>query len=115
VNHYGPSFLCLAASLDRLAGRQEVLTVGLQEEGERLGAGRTDHSLQHMVAATLDYRNRLVRVREEMVVLGERSAGLRARAARLQEAKQEEAMHREVRRAGERRREEELVARPVTE
>ena len=114
VNHYSATFLCLAASLHRLNSRQEVIGTGLQEQAERLEETRfaffsapvlldmscslrSEYSLEHMASQTLAYRNKLIRLKEDMSGLGERSARLRARAARLQVAKQEEAMEREVR------------------
>ena len=69
VNHYGPSFLCLASSLEKLNSRQEILTVGVQEQADRIQRGRAEQGLEHMASVTLDYRNRLVRLREEMAGL----------------------------------------------
>ena len=69
VNHYGPSFLCLASSLEKLNSRQEILTVGVQEQADRVQRGRAEQGLEHMASVTLDYRNRLVRLREEMAGL----------------------------------------------
>jgi len=113
VNHYGATFLCLANSLEKLNTRQEILTVATQEENEKLNGARAESGLEHMAAVTAEQRNRLVRLKEEMAALGERSTRLRLRATRLQESKQEEAMQREVRRDGDRRREEELIAKPA--
>lgn len=113
VNHYGATFLCVANSLEKLNTRQEILTVATQEESEKLNGARAESGLEHMAAVTAEQRNRLVRLKEEMAGLGERSTRLRLRATRLQEAKQEEAMQREVRRDGDRRREEELIAKPA--
>lgn len=113
VNHYGATFICLANSLEKLNTRQEILTVATQEESEKLNRARAETGLEHMAAVTAEQRNRLVRLKEEMAGLGERSTRLRLRAAKLQEAKQEEAMQREVRRDGDRRREEELIAKPA--
>lgn len=113
VNHYGATFLCLANSLEKLNTRQEILTVATQEENEKLNRARAESGLEHMAAVTAEQRNRLVRLKEEMAGLGERSVRLRLRAAKLQEAKQEEAMQREMRKDGERRREEELIAKPA--
>lgn len=112
VNHYGATFLCVANSLEKLNTRQEILTVATQEESEKLNGARAESGLEHMAAVTAEQRNRLVRLKEEMAGLGERSTRLRLRATTLQEAKQEEAMQREVRRDGDRRREEELIAKP---
>ena len=50
-----------------------------------------------------------------MQILTERAAKLRKRAVRLQEEKQRESMDREAKRAKERQREKELIARPAAE
>lgn len=113
VNHYGATFLCLANSLEKLNTRQEILTVATQEESEKLNRAKAESGLEHMAAATAEQRNRLVRLKEEMAGLGERSMRLKLRAAKLQEAKQEEAMQREVKRDSDRRRENELIAKPA--
>ena len=65
-----------------------------------------------MVNITGIYRSKLDRIREEMGTLSARSARLRQRAARLQEAKQRESMEREVQRDKDRVREKELIAKP---
>ena len=113
VNHYGATFLCLANSLEKLNTRQEILTVATQEESEKLNRAKAESGLEHMAAATAEQRNRLVRLQEEMAGLGERSMRLKLRAAKLQEAKQEEAMQREVKKDSDRRRENELIAKPA--
>ena len=35
-NHYGVTFSCLEATLDKLNTRQEILTVAVQKEAERI-------------------------------------------------------------------------------
>lgn len=115
VNHYGVTFGCLGATLDKLNTRQEILTVAVQKEGERLNEGRAKYGVDHMLTLTNIYRNKLVKVKEDMQILTERSAKLRKRAVRLQEEKQRESMDREAKRAKERQREKELIARPAAE
>ena len=115
VNHYGVTFGCLGSTLDKLNTRQEILTVAVQKEGERLNEGRAKYGVDHMLTLTNIYRNKLVKVKEDMQILMERSAKLRKRALRLQEEKQRESMDREGKRAKERQREKELIARPAAE
>ena len=115
VNHYGVTFGCLGASLEKLNTRQEILTVAVQKEGERLNEGRAKYGVEHMLTLTSIYRNKLVKVKEDMQMLTERSSKLRKRAIRLQEEKQSESMNRETKRAKERQREKELIAKPAAE
>ena len=115
VNHYGVTFGCLATSLEKLNTRQEILTVAVQKEGERLNEGRAKYGVEHMLTLTSIYRNKLLRVKEDMQMLTERSAKLRKRTIRLQEEKQKESMDREMRRSKERQKEKELIAKPAAE
>ena len=89
--------------------------MAVQKEGERLNEGRAKSGVDHMLTLTKIYRNKLVKVKEDMQILTERSAKLRKRAVRLQEEKQRESMDREAKRAKERQREKELIARPAAE
>ena len=115
VNNYGVTFGCLGATLDKLNTRQEILTVAVQKEGERLNEGRAKYGVDHMLTLTNIYRNKLVKVKENMQILAERSEKLRKRAVRLQEEKQRESMDREARRAKERQREKDLIARQAAQ
>ena len=115
VNHYGVTFGCLGASLEKLNTKQEILTVAVQKEGERLNEGRAKYGVEHMLTLTSIYRNKLVKVKEDMQILTERSARLRKQASKLQEEKQRESMDREAKRAKERQREKELIAKPAAE
>ena len=113
VDHYGVTFACLGSSLEKLNSKQEVLAVRVHQEGEKLREERARHKVEQMVSITNIYRAKLVKIREEMEALTERSGRLRLRAARLQDEKQRESMERENRREKERLRERELIARPV--
>ena len=113
VDHYGVTFACLGSSLEKLNSKQEVLAVRVHQEGEKLREERARHKVEQMVSITNIYRAKLVKIREDMQALTERSGRLRLRAARLQDEKQRESMERENRREKERLRERELIARPV--
>ena len=113
LDHYGVTFTCLGSSLDKLNSKQEILAVRVHQEGEKLREERARHKVEQMVSITNIYRAKLVKIREDMQALTERSGRLRLRAARLQDEKQRESMERENRREKERLRERELIARPV--
>ena len=89
--------------------------MAVQKKGERLNEGRSKYGAEHMLTLTSIYRNKLVRVKEDMQMLTERSAKLRKRTIRLQEEKQKESMDREMRRSKERQKEKELIAKPAAE
>eukprot|EP00092_Neocalanus_flemingeri_P065604 GFUD01079812.1.p1 GENE.GFUD01079812.1~~GFUD01079812.1.p1 ORF type:complete len:141 (+),score=60.84 GFUD01079812.1:56-478(+) len=115
VNHYGVTFGCLGTSLEKLNTRQEIVTVAVQKEGMRLNEGRAKYGVEHMLTLTNIYKNKLVKAKEDMQMLTERSVKLRKRATKLQEEKQKESMDREMKRAKDRQMEKELIARPAAE
>ena len=114
VDHYGVTFACLGSSLEKLNSKQEVLAVRVHQEGEKLREERARHKVEQMVSITNIYRAKLVKIREDMQALTERSGRLRLRAARLQDEKQRESMERENRREKDRLREKELIAKPAS-
>ena len=114
VDHYGVTFTCLGSSLDKLNSKQEVLAVRVHQEVETLTEELAKHKVDQMMSITNIYRNKLVKIKEEMQSLTDRSGRLRVRAARLQAEKQRESMERENRRERERLRERELIARPAS-
>ena len=113
VDHYGVTFTCLGSSLDKLNSKQEVLAVRVHQEVETLTEELAKHKVEQMMSITNIYKNKLVKIKEDMQSLTERSGRLRVRAARLQDEKQRESMERENRREKERLREKELIAKPA--
>ena len=113
VDHYGVTFTCLGSSLDKLNSKQEILAVRVHQEGEKLSEELAKHKVDQMISITNIYRNKLVKIKEDMQSLTERSVRLRVRAARLQDEKQRESMERENMREKERLREKELIAKPA--
>ena len=107
------TFTCLGSSLDKLNSKQEVLAVRVHQEVETLTEELAKHKVEQMISVTNIYRNKLVKIKEDMQSLTERSGRLRVRAARLQDEKQRESMERENRREKERLREKELIAKPA--
>ena len=114
VDHYGVTFSCLGSSLDKLSTKQELLAVRVNQEGEKLNEERAKHKVEQMISVTNIYRSKLVKIKEDMQAVTERSGRLRQRAGRLQDEKQKESMERENRREAERLREKELIAKPAS-
>ena len=69
--------------------------------------------MQEMIQKTRQYHNKLTHLQREMVTLSDRSSQMKSRALKLQEAKQKEALKRELKRQDDFEREEALVAKPV--
>jgi len=113
VNHYGVTFSCLGASLEKLNNKQTQLTKAVQKEGEKLNEERGMHKVEQMISITGIYKNKLDKIKDDMVAISARSARLRQRASKLQEEKQLESMEREVRRDTNRIRESQLIAKPA--
>ena len=114
VDHYGVTFSCLGSSLDKLNTKQELLAVRVNQEGEKLNEERAKHKVEQMISVTNIYRSKLVKIKEDMQAVTERSGRLRQRAGRLQDEKQKESMERENKKEAERLREKELIARPAS-
>ena len=114
VDHYGVTFTCLGSSLDKLNSKQEILAVRVHQEGEKLSEELAKHKVEQMMSITNIYRNKLVKIKEDMQSVTERSSQLRLRAGRLQDEKQRESMERENKKEAERLREKELIARPAS-
>ena len=86
-------------------------TAAEAEKYKRLPEGQV--SLQEMIDETRKYHNKLEMAKRDMALISERSKEMRARAMRLQELKQKEALKREHKRLKEREREEMLLAKPA--
>ena len=114
VDHYGITFACLGSSLEKLNTKQDLLTVRVNQEGEKLNEERAKHKVEQMISITKIYKNKLMKIKEDMQSVTERSGQLRLRAGRLQDEKQKESMERENRKEAERLREKELIARPAS-
>ncbi len=100
-------------SMKVINNRQSQLVDKLTAENERFETVEEECKLDNMVQKTKLYRDKLASLQKEMVSLSERSAQMRNRAMKLQEAKQAEALKREQRRQNEQEREEALVAKPA--
>ena len=113
TSHYSLTFKKLASDLERLNTAQEILTIDVKTESERLREAAGGHGLSGMVETTARYQQKLAKLQGDMSALTERSAKLRKRAARLQDEKQKEALRRENKRVMDLERENELIAKPA--
>ena len=83
-------------------------------ENEKFEKVAEEYAIQDMVQKTRQYHQKLTNLQKEMVNLSDRSESMKSRALKLQEAKQKEALKRELKRQADFEREEALVAKPVS-
>ena len=93
--------------------RQTVLCDKLTGENEKFEKVTEEYKVSAMVSKTRHYQEKLQNLQKEMSTLSERSSSMKARAMKLQDAKQKEALKREQKRQQDLEREEALVARPA--
>ena len=83
-------------------------------ENEKFEKVAEDYKIEEMIQKTRQYHQKLTNLQKEMVTLTDRSGNMKSRALKLQEAKQKEALRRELKRQDDFEREEALVAKPVS-
>ena len=98
-------------SLEVINNRQTVITDKLIGENEKFQKVSEEYKISDMIQKTKQYQQKLSGLQKEMVTLSERSANMKTRAMRLQEAKQKEALRREQKRQQAAEREEALVGK----
>lgn len=111
---YQPPLEQVKRELSELISKQETLLTRMQFENKKLGETFEDVDLNDMFATIKLYQGKLASVRKEMINIHEKTFKLKKRALRLQQIKQKEALNREQQREHELRREQELIARPMT-
>ena len=75
-------------SLEVINNRQTVITDKLIGENEKFQKVSEEYKISDMIQKTKQYQQKLSGLQKEMVTLSERSANMKTRAMRLQEAKQ---------------------------
>ena len=83
-------------------------------ENEKFEKVAEDYKIEEMIQKTRQYHQKLTNLQKEMVTLTDRSSNMKSRALKLQEAKQKEALRRELKRQDDFEREEALVAKQVS-
>ncbi len=109
----GPTISHMDAKMKAVNERQAELAERLEAENEKFAKSEEQFPLNEMIGRTRAYHEKMVSLKKEMASLGERAGTMKARAMRLQEAKQKEALKREQKRQKEAEREEQLVAKPA--
>ncbi|XP_011149967.1 biogenesis of lysosome-related organelles complex 1 subunit 6 isoform X3 [Harpegnathos saltator] len=114
LNIYQPPLEQVKKELLELTSKQETVLAQMQSENKKINETFEDVDLNDMFATIKVYQGKLASIRKEMISIHERTSKLKKRALRLQQIKQKEALNKEQQREQELRREQELIARPVT-
>ena len=101
------------STLEVINNRQTAITDKLIGENEKFEKVAEDYKIEEMIHKTRQYHQKLTNLQREMVTMSDRSVNMKSRALKLQEAKQKEALKRELKRQDDFEREEALVAKPV--
>lgn len=99
--------------MEVINNRQVQIQDKLGGESEKFEKVTHEYKIHEMIQKTRNYQMKLVNLQKEMVSLSERSASMTSRALKLQEAKQKEALKRELKRQEQLEKEEALVAKPA--
>jgi len=102
------------AALEVVNNRSISIQDKLIGENEKFEKVAEEYKMQEMIQKTRQYHQKLTNLQKEMLSLGDRSNQMKSRALKLQEAKQKEALKRELKRQDDFDREEALVAKPVS-
>lgn len=85
----------------------------VEAEKDKFEKGLEDFPIAEMLSRTQSYHGKLLELQREMKALTERSQSMKARALRLQEHKQAEALARVNKLQREAEKEEQLIAKPA--
>lgn len=111
---YEPGLKKLQSQLSELTSKQGQVLKEIEIENARFNSAQ-DKKLQEMVIMITEYGNRLQRVKEQMRNITGSVNKLEKRAMKLQQMKQKEALQREHNREAQLTREQELIAKPLTQ
>merc|ERR1712156_597608 len=86
------------AALEVVDNRSVSIQDKLIGENEKFEKVAEEYKMQEMIQKTRQYHSKLTHLQREMVTLSDRSSQMKSRALKLQEAKQKEALKRELER-----------------
>ncbi|CAL8352944.1 unnamed protein product [Merluccius merluccius] len=111
--HYLPDLHNSKLALQELTQNQVVLLDTLDQEVTKFRECNGLLDLNSLFTEAKVYRNKLVDIRKEMMMLHEKTTKLKKRALKLQQQKQKEALEKEQQREKELERERQLIAKPA--
>ncbi|XP_067999846.1 biogenesis of lysosome-related organelles complex 1 subunit 6 isoform X2 [Melanerpes formicivorus] len=113
VSYYLPDLQRSKSALQELTQNQVVLLETLEQEISKFRECNSILDLDALFSEAKHYHNKLVNIRNEMMMLHEKTSKLKKRALKLQQKRQKEELEREQQREKELEREKQLTAKPA--
>ncbi|XP_010181671.1 PREDICTED: biogenesis of lysosome-related organelles complex 1 subunit 6 [Mesitornis unicolor] len=113
ISHYLPDLQRSKSALQELTQNQVVLLETLEQEISKFKECNSILDINALFSEAKHYHNKLVNIRNEMMMLHEKTSKLKKRALKLQQKRQKEELEREQQREKELEREKQLTAKPA--
>ncbi|XP_039578938.1 biogenesis of lysosome-related organelles complex 1 subunit 6 [Passer montanus] len=113
ISHYLPDLQRSKSALQELTQNQVVLLETLEQEISKFKDCNSIVDINALFSEAKHYHNKLVNIRNEMMMLHEKTSKLKKRALKLQQKRQKEELEREQQREKELEREKQLTAKPA--
>ncbi|KAM9637899.1 biogenesis of lysosome-related organelles complex 1 subunit 6 isoform 1-T1 [Morphnus guianensis] len=113
ISHYLPDLQRSKSALQELTQNQVVLLETLEQEISKFKECNSVLDINALFSEAKHYHNKLVNIRNEMMMLHEKTSKLKKRALKLQQKRQKEELEREQQREKELEREKQLTAKPA--
>ena len=104
-----PTLQSIKTQLEKVSEKQIELTDKVAAENEKYAKSEEEFQLEAILDRTRKYHDKLTGLQQEMWILTRRSQTMKLRSAKVQEAKQKEALKRQF----EQERENALIAQPA--
>ncbi|XP_048811977.1 biogenesis of lysosome-related organelles complex 1 subunit 6 [Lagopus muta] len=113
ISHYLPDLQRSKSALQELTQNQVVLLETLEQEITKFKECNFIIDINALFTEAKHYHSKLVNIRNDMMMLHEKTSKLKKRALKLQQKKQKEELEREQQREKELEREKQLTAKPA--
>uniref|UniRef100_A0A8D0H351 Biogenesis of lysosome-related organelles complex 1 subunit 6 n=1 Tax=Sphenodon punctatus TaxID=8508 RepID=A0A8D0H351_SPHPU len=113
ISYYLPDLQRSKLALQELTQNQVVLLDTLEQEISKFKECNSILDINALFTEAKHYRNKLVNIRKEMIMLHEKTSKLKTRALKLQQKRKSEELEREQQREKELEREKQLKAKPA--
>ncbi|XP_021263635.1 biogenesis of lysosome-related organelles complex 1 subunit 6 isoform X2 [Numida meleagris] len=113
ISHYLPDLQRSKSALQELTQNQVVLLETLEQEITKFKECNSILDINALFSEAKHYHSKLVNIRNEMMMLHEKTSKLKKRALKLQQKRQKEELEREQQREKELEREKQLTAKPA--
>uniref|UniRef100_A0A8C2UDH7 Biogenesis of lysosome-related organelles complex 1 subunit 6 n=2 Tax=Coturnix japonica TaxID=93934 RepID=A0A8C2UDH7_COTJA len=113
ISHYLPDLQRSKSALQELTQNQVVLLETLEQEITKFKECNSILDINALFSEAKHYHSKLVNIRNDMMMLHEKTSKLKKRALKLQQKRQKEELEREQQREKELEREKQLTAKPA--